>query len=170
MISREAGLWAEPGVPHLGWECRDVEILDADRRETCQMCGVQQIRFIHCMWHPTHPETLRCGCDCAGYMSGDMDGARTTQAQAEGKVAALERLKDVTLDWRQSYTGNLWFKRRGWRGTAFLNRNKRWGFAVTDPTGATNWGPRYGYPTQTDAVREATAAFIAMLRRLIMSS
>jgi hypothetical protein len=58
------GKWREPGVPHRGWSCVDVEDL-GQPDATCGMCEVQVIRYVHTLEHPDYPEALHVGCVCA---------------------------------------------------------------------------------------------------------
>jgi hypothetical protein len=37
------GKWIQPGVPHKGWTCVDIEDLDAPD-SICEMCEVQEER------------------------------------------------------------------------------------------------------------------------------
>src|SRR4051794_39614902 len=69
------GKWSQPGVPHRGWSCVDIEDLGAPDL-VCEMCERQEIRSVHHMEHPDYPGSLRCGCICAGHMEEDLTGAQ----------------------------------------------------------------------------------------------
>jgi len=45
---REMNLWDQPGIPHKGWYCNDVIDLEVPR-ERCQMCGREDLRYVHIM-------------------------------------------------------------------------------------------------------------------------
>jgi hypothetical protein len=49
-----SGKWAQPGVPHKGWRCVDIEDL-GEPSATCEMCEAQEIRYVHHMEHPSYP-------------------------------------------------------------------------------------------------------------------
>ena len=96
------GKWSQPGVPHLGWTCQEVEDSGPGSDFICEMCESQEIRFIHEMIHPAYPETLRCGCVCAGNMEGDRAAARGREDRARLTAARRDH----------------WPRRAGWRVSA----------------------------------------------------
>ena len=101
--ARQTGKWSQPGVPHKGWICIDIEDL-GEPSATCEMCETQEIRYVHHMQHPQYPEVLGCGCVCAGHMEGDYEGAR--QRETVMRNASARRRKWLTRDWRVSRGGN----------------------------------------------------------------
>ena len=46
------GKWSRVGVPHKGWTCVNVEDL-GEPEAVCEMCEIQQIRYVHWMEHQT---------------------------------------------------------------------------------------------------------------------
>jgi hypothetical protein len=72
------GKWIRSDVPHKDWRCIDIEDL-GEPAATCEMCEVQEIRYVHSMEHADYPDVLRCGCICAGYMEEDFEGAHTRE-------------------------------------------------------------------------------------------
>lgn len=72
---RRLGKWSVPGVPHRGWNCIDIEDLGSPEA-ACEMCKRKEIKCVHVMRHPDYPETLNCGCICAGHMEEDVERAR----------------------------------------------------------------------------------------------
>lgn len=92
------GKWTDPSVPHSGWTCTLVEDL-GQPDETCQMCEVQEIRYVHTMEHPDYPDPLHVGCICAGNMEQDYAAA----AEREKRLRDLARRRAS------------WAKRRWWR-------------------------------------------------------
>ena len=85
---RRFGKWSVPGIPHRGWSCIDIEDLGSPEA-VCEMCERQDIRYVHAMQHPDYPETLHCGCICAGHMEEDVERARRREASM--KNAARRR-------------------------------------------------------------------------------
>ena len=69
------GKWTQPGVPHKGWVCVDIEDLGSPDH-ICEMCEIQDVRYVHVMEHANYAETLRVGCICAGHMEENLVGAR----------------------------------------------------------------------------------------------
>jgi hypothetical protein len=98
--SRATGKWKVPGVPHKGWTCIDTEDLMEGNSETCEMCEVQDIRFAHVMEHKEYPDLLRCGCDCAGHMEGNLKAAEARKRglikAVRSRKRALKRLQSVS--------------------------------------------------------------------------
>jgi hypothetical protein len=117
--------WRQPGVPHKGWQCEDIEDLGAPDA-VCEMCEVQEIRYVHVMSHEDYG-TLRCGCICAGHMEGDRAGAR--QREKSFKARLSRRAKWLHREWRVSCNGN-----------EFINTN---GFNVVVYRKGTTWGARF---------------------------
>ena len=59
--------------------------LGKGNRTTCQMCGKQQIRYVHHMRHPLYPRTLNVGCVCAGWMEGNPEAAVDREKMLQAK-------------------------------------------------------------------------------------
>ena len=84
------GLWSYPNVPHKGWEC--VEVIDLEEvGETCEMCEVSRIRYVHVMEHEDYDWQVRAGCVCAEHMSGDYVNPKRREAKL--KRQARERAR-----------------------------------------------------------------------------
>jgi hypothetical protein len=83
------GRWSEPGLPHKGWTCTNVEDLE-DLIGSCEMCNTD-IRYVHHMEHPDYPEALGVGCICAGHMEQNYEAARDRQREAEKATARRRR-------------------------------------------------------------------------------
>ena len=90
-IATGNGKWAQPGVPHRGWQCVDWCDLREDdpdtELETCEMCESQEIRFVHNMRHREYPTDLRCGCVCARHMEQNYEGARRREKSMRSRAA-----------------------------------------------------------------------------------
>jgi hypothetical protein len=115
------GLWNEPGVPHKGWTCVHTEDLREDDWEaelqTCQMCRVQEIRYVHHMTHPNYAGELEVGCVCAEKMEEDYEAARRREAPLRSRAA--RRAKWVNSGWRRSRHGHDYRESFGFRVTVF---------------------------------------------------
>ena len=123
------GKWSQPGVPHKGWICIEIEdfgALDA----ICEMCEVQEIRYAHHMEHPAYPESLRVGCVCAANMEDDYD--RPLKRERALKNAAQRRRRWLSRSWRTSRRGNSFLNTDGMNITVFERRPGVWGARITD--------------------------------------
>jgi len=69
------GKWSQPGVPHRGWVCVDVEDLGSPSA-ICEMCETAEIRYVHHMQHDDYLAGLGVGCICAENMEQDYVGPR----------------------------------------------------------------------------------------------
>jgi hypothetical protein len=126
------GLWKRPGVPQKGWTCVDTDDLRADDPEAdlaiCEMCEVQEIRYVHRMRHPDYAAELDVGCVCAEKMEDDYKGPRRREAPLRSRAA--RRSKWLKRKWKRSERGNDYIKSDGYRVTVFR----------VDRAGRTGWG------------------------------
>jgi len=99
------GKWREPGVPHKGWSCVEVEDLETPSM-TCEMCETTEIRYAHHMTHPEYAGTLRCGCICAGHLEEDLAGARSRESKARQKFK--RKAAWAYRWWKESMLQNHW--------------------------------------------------------------
>ena len=81
-------LWNQINLPHKGWRCvaaSDLRFEQGDNYtpEVCQMCGQENLRYVHVMEHDEYEPRLRVGCVCAEKMEGDY----TNPKQRESKLA-----------------------------------------------------------------------------------
>lgn len=115
------GLWNEPGVPHKGWTCVGTEDLREDDPDavlaTCQMCKVQEIRYVHHMTHPDYAGELDVGCVCAEKMEDDYTAPRRREASLRSRAARRRRW--LTRKWRRSRYGNDYIESYGYRVTVY---------------------------------------------------
>jgi hypothetical protein len=105
------GLWDQPGIPHRGWRCVDVYDIREDGQNaedteyaTCEMCGKEQVRFVHIIEHDNVPERLNVGCICAMKLSGDYVNPERHESRLRRK--ALRKKNWLTRKWRTSAKGN----------------------------------------------------------------
>ena len=123
------GKWSQPGVPHKGWICIEIEDLGA-LDAICEMCEVQEIRYAHHMEHPAYPESLRVGCVCAAKMEDDYD--RPLKRERALKNAAQRRHRWLSRKWRTSVRGNSFLNTDGMNIAVFQRRPGVWGGRITD--------------------------------------
>jgi len=102
-------LWNNPDIPHKGWT--EDTVIDMDEAvHTCEMCGKEEIRFIHVMAHPAHPK-LQVGCVCAEKMANDYVGPK----QNLNKARLLSQNKRAWFNksnWHKQYTDTYWRETR----------------------------------------------------------
>ncbi|MGV8830443.1 MAG: hypothetical protein ACOH2N_00585 [Devosia sp.] len=117
------GKWSEPGVPHKGWTCINVEDL-GEPLQRCEMCESVDVRHVQYMTHPSYPGTLACGVICAGHMEQNLERAhgrdQTMKSSARRRKAFPDR-----KGWYENRNGNPQIKLDGCRVTMF-NRGGGW--------------------------------------------
>ena len=162
------GLWREAGVPHKGWRCVDMEDLRADDPEAeldiCDMCRVQEIRYVHQMRHPDYPQQLAVGCVCAEKMEDDYQAPRRREAPLRSRAA--RRAKWLKLKWRRSARGNDFIKVDGYRVTVFpITRAGKtgWGGIIVDEANDKTTRARKVHPSP-DAAKLAAFDTIEIFR------
>ena len=156
-------LWKDPSVPKEGWTCESVVDLNPDEApgdsvqyETCQMCGHEQIRFVHTMTHPQYFGALDTGCICAGHMSGDLDGSKESETRLKRK--ASRRKNWNKRRWRISQRGNEFLNVDNVNITIFPSKSnhQRWRFGVAGDFSVNS------YDSVADAKRAAFERFWEM--------
>jgi len=76
--------WNKEGFFHKGYLHQGVEELD-EAIHKCDMCGKEDIRFVHTMYHPELPDFLRVGCVCAEKMTNDYVNPKLKEKLARNK-------------------------------------------------------------------------------------
>lgn len=98
--------WNIPGVPHKGWTCFDVIDLQdqSEDFENCMMCGKEEIRFVHILFHPKVATQFRVGCKCAEKMTEDLVNPENRQRELQNRA---QRKKNWMIKkWSTSAKGN----------------------------------------------------------------
>jgi len=121
-----SGKWKQPGVPHKGWSCVNIEDLE-EPSAVCGMCERTEIRYVHYMEHPEYPETLACGCICAGHMEQDYEGARKRETLLKNGTARRKRW--LSREWRTSAKGNDFLNADGYN-VAVFRQGAGWSYSV----------------------------------------
>lgn len=115
-------------LPSKGWSCVAIEDLE-EPSETCEMCEVATIRYVHLMTHPDYDGELRCGCICAGKMEGDED--RAAARETEFKSREVRRRNWTRRQWRTSASGNSFINVNGFNIVVFP-RDDHWAGRIED--------------------------------------
>ncbi|MEN2980443.1 hypothetical protein P7L78_06710 [Tistrella bauzanensis] len=137
------GKWSQHGVPHRDWQCIATRDLREEGEEymICEMCEVQTIRFVHTMVHPDYPETLDCGCDCAGYMEGNKRRAKERDSDMRRRAARRQKFPD-RKGWKVSAKGNPHVKVDGYH-CIVARRSNGYSVGITPPLAERpTWGSR----------------------------
>jgi len=133
------GKWSRPGVPHKGWLCVNVEDL-GEPTAVCAMCERQEIRYVHYMEHPNHPETLACGCVCAGKMAEDYEAARYRETLLRN--AATRKKRWLSRTWRTSLKGNEFINTNDGYNVVVFSVAGSWSYFVKNRTTEEAFKPR----------------------------
>lgn len=62
--------WNRKDVPHKGWFNMGYEDLE-EATHICDMCGKEEIRYVHTMYHSEMEDYFNVGCVCAEKMTND---------------------------------------------------------------------------------------------------
>lgn len=118
------GKWSQPGVPHKGWYCVEMRDLHEEEAEyqICEMCEKQTIRYVHVMEHPSYPNQLECGCDCAGYMEGNLKRAESRDRELKNRATRRGKFPNLK-GWKTSQRGNAYISKDGLHAVVTKNRN-----------------------------------------------
>jgi hypothetical protein len=158
-IASGRGKWSQPGVPHRGWSCVDIEDL-GEPQMICEMCESQTIRYVHHMEHPHFAGVLGVGCVCAGHLEGDLTAAQKREASMQSRAGKRKRW--ISRRWRISAKGNPWIRSDGYRVTVY-RRAEGWAATVSTEDNSMVQHSRRNYQTQEHA---KLAAFDQITRLL----
>lgn len=151
------GKWRQQNVPHKGWRCvswYDVKELDGDL-QICEMCEVNEIRFVHVMVHNDYHEELQVGCVCAEHMELEYATTRLRPQARDRAMSKRAGRRKRWLDlqaWHQNRKGNWVIVKNGLRATVFY-RNQMWNYVLSD-----QFGPGH-YRTSDEARRALFVIF-----------
>ena len=151
------GKWSRVGVPHKGWMCVNVEDL-GEPEAVCEMCEIQQIRYVHWMEHPDFSEVLAVGCICAGHMENDYEAPRKREYGLRN--AAQRKRRWLNRIWRVSLRGNTYLNTDGMNIVVYEKNDNSWGARIKDRTSGESISSRCRY-TSEDAAK--LAAFDVMI-------
>jgi hypothetical protein len=156
-----SGKWAQPGVPHHGWECVHIEDL-GEPAHTCEMCEVMVVRYVHMMEHPNY-ESLAVGCICAGNMEQDV--IRAKRREADFKLTLGRRKRWLGRSWRVSSGGNDFLNADGFNVVVYP-QGAHWGARVKHRATGRQRISKLQYDSEDAAKLAALAVMLDMKRRL----
>lgn len=167
-VNQGRGKWSMVGVPHKGWQCIDeydtFERLGEDSFETCGMCESAQVRFVHVMENERYPDTLACGCICAGHMEGSLSRARTRDGGLRTRASRRDHFPKRKR-WKVSAKGTEYIKVDGFHLMAVKQRDDSFCVGVTPPTASKPvWG-RKKYASLIEAKKGCFDAWQHFLNR-----
>jgi len=154
------GKWAQPGVPHRGWVCIDIQDLE-EPSATCEMCEVMTIRYVHVMAHNDY-SNLGVGCVCAGNMEQDLEGAR--RREDEFKLTLTRRKRWLSRRWNVSAAGNEYLNTDGFNVVVYPQGN-HWGARVEHRDSGHRRVSKRPYDSEEAAKLAALAVILDMKRR-----
>jgi len=104
--------WSEKGIPHKGWVCVYVEDLE-EPEFVCEMCGQEEIRYVHYMKHEEFPNIKKVGCVCSGNMEDNYSAAK--ERDKFMKSRSIKRKRWISRSgWKISNNGSRWIKSDGY--------------------------------------------------------
>lgn len=149
-----SGRWDQPGVPHKGWAFIDTTD-EGEPTHKCEMCGREQVRYVHRVRHPEHPDLL-VGCVCAEKMTDDYVTPRENETKLRNRDA--RRKNWTSRQWRTSKKGNPWLKVDGVLITVFPQRGA-FNYSINwSPQEEVQFGPG-GFRTKEEAQYAAFDGF-----------
>jgi hypothetical protein len=152
-----SGKWSGAGVPKKGWTCVGVEDLGSPEA-TCEMCEVQEIRYVHTMSHPDYAADLHVGCVCAEKMEEDYVRPRLREKAL--RSAAGRKKRWLSRTWRVSARGNPYLNTDGFNITVFRHDGGSWGGRIEERATGRSVTSKRRYATH-DAAK--LAAFDGMI-------
>jgi hypothetical protein len=166
VTTKGTGKWCQPGVPHKGWTCFDIEDLE-EPSAICEMCETQEIRYVHHMEHRDYPGHLAVGCICAGRMEENYEAAHRRELAV--RSAASRKRRWLSRIWRVSSKGNSYINVDGYNIVAFPHvsggHQQTWGFRVTNRKTDDSLQSRRPYISEDAARLRAFDAMIWMKER-----
>ncbi len=121
-------------MPHRGWRCVGVDDLE-EAAAVCEMCCIQEIRYVHTMEHPEYSGALNVGCHCAERMEEDYAGPRARDEAMRSRAARRSRW--CARAWKVTRRGGLRVTadgyvcvvtqyENGWRGSFTREGSTKW--------------------------------------------
>ena len=93
--------WNKKTIPHKGWINQGHEDLE-EATHVCDMCGKEEIRYVHEMYHPEVDRYFRVGQICASKMTNDYNTPKQQLKQMKSKTNWMSRnwKKDSQYDYQ----------------------------------------------------------------------
>ena len=144
--------WRQRGLPHKGWrliavyDSRDAESHgDSPRYEVCQMCGNEQVRYVHVLDHDDVAESIEVGCVCAENLCEDYSDSGPRARERRLVNRAARRNKWLKRKWRHSAKGNDFLNVEGNNVVVYQQKSGRWGYRINSTFSVAS------YPTEDAA-------------------
>ena len=100
----------EWGAPLGDWYC--IGVIDTEEGFfTCELCGCENVRFIHLMRNEGYFEDISVGCICAGIMEGDLLAAKDRERLMKNR--AKRRINFPHRKWTKNRFGGYSLKYQG---------------------------------------------------------
>lgn len=122
-------------LPSSRWSLLRVDDLGA-QEHLCDCCQKERVRYVHLLAHPTGAR-LRVGCVCSARLTGDEEGAQTSEREARNRASRYQTFADEKhwaieadrqtragrhLHW--DYMAMIYAKPEGWRWMIVFSRGR----------------------------------------------
>ena len=102
----------EWNAPLSGWGCIScIDVLDHEDSDSvaffkCELCGCEQVRYIHLMHHKEYFEDISVGCVCAGIMEVNLMAAKERDRKMKNRAKRKSNFikHEWHRDWRHSWS------------------------------------------------------------------
>lgn len=99
-------------APISGWTCTHVYDVREDDYDAplakCDLCGCENVRYVHVMEHELFYEPVEVGCICAGIMEGDILRAKKRERLLKNRSARKRNF--IKKEWNQK-GDHTWMRR-----------------------------------------------------------
>jgi hypothetical protein len=96
------------------WIC--IEVKKVDDPQECEMCGKEDVTYVHVMSHDKYPDLMKVGCSCAAHMTGDdvwVEMMKNPKLRSDMKLREKQRKNFPHYIWKKSKeNGNSFIKLR----------------------------------------------------------
>lgn len=123
--------WDRVGLPHKGWRYVGIEDLGEEVMEgedipyeKCEMCGNENIRYVHILSHPEYKEEIRVGCVCASKMTENYTDPGRNEKELLNR--SKRRTSFLRREWKKTDKG-FTLRYKGENITIVLSRYGLWG-------------------------------------------
>lgn len=118
-------------VKEEGWNADTGNLADFDDAVglfKCELCGCEQVRFVHVMHHEKYFEDISVGCICAGVMEDDILAAAERERVMRNRYNRKKNY--LKLEWCASWDGNHTLQYKGKQISIIRNQFDNGGLGI----------------------------------------
>jgi len=148
-------LYKQEGFPHKDWECigvTDLKPADAVGDDydhgTCEVCGRDDLRYVHTLRHNDYPKNLDTGCECASKLENNSKSAGSRERGLTN--LANRRARWLSRTWQVSAKGGYYLTHKGYK-LGVSKRGNGWGYWLIDTRDGIIFGKSKTYATINEA-------------------